>query len=206
MKKTFILGLTGPTGAGKTTACRVFGELGFFHIDCDRTARAVTEPGSPLLPLLAEAFGEDILRPDGSLDRAKTASRAFASREGTETLNRLSFPFITKRIEEEIAAASRTCGRILLDAPTLFESGADRLCDRCVAVLAEREERLRRIRARDGLTAEQAATRISAGKPDAFYRARCDYIIRNSGSEADFLKNIRRSAVIIVKERKEVTP
>lgn len=203
MQKTFILGLTGPTGAGKTTACQVFVELGFFHIDCDRTARAVTRPGSPLLPLLAEAFGPDVLRPDGTLDRAKTAQRAFADQESTETLNRLSFPFITKRVEEEIAAASGFCRYILLDAPTLFESGADRLCDKCVAVLCEERTRMQRILIRDRLTQEQAAARIRAGQGDDFYRARCDYIIQNSGSEADFLKNIRRTAEIILKESKE---
>lgn len=205
MKKPFILGLTGPTGAGKTTACRIFAELRFFHIDCDRTARAVTRPGSPLLPLLAEAFGPDIIRADGSLDRAKTATHAFSSPQKTETLNRLSFPFITARIEEEIAAASRLHPYILLDAPTLFESGADRLCDKCVAVLCEEQTRLARILSRDGITKEQALIRIHAGKGEAFYRARCDYIIENSGSEADFLKNIRRTAEIILKESKEGT-
>ena len=85
---------------------------------------------------------------------------------------------------------TRTCGSARAHNP--FDDGA--------------EERLRRICARDGLTAEQAATRISAGKPDAFYRARCDYIIRNSGSEADFLKKIRRTAEIILKKSKEGAP
>jgi dephospho-CoA kinase len=174
-----IIGLTGPTGAGKSTVCEKARELGFFHIDCDKTARECTSKNSPLLESLEQAFKGVI--ENGELNRKKLAEKAFSSSESTEKLNSITLPFILSRIEEEIEEARKSGEKyILLDAPTLFESGADSLCEVVIGLLARKEDRLRRIILRDGISKEEAERRMSAGKTDDFYLERCKHIIYNN--------------------------
>lgn len=199
MRRPYIVGLTGPTGAGKSTAAAAFRRAGFFHIDADTSARLTTEAGSPLLTVLAENFGHDILT-GGELNRKLLAERAFSSPEKTELLNRLSFPFIIETIGEQIADAAQAHDHILLDAPTLFESGSDRICDTTVAVLCGETARLARIITRDGLSQCSARLRIDAGKPDAFYLERCAHIIYNNGSLEEFSAHIEAAIEKILRE------
>ena len=180
---TVIIGLTGPTGAGKSTACKAAEKLGFAVIDADRVAREVTEKGSALLPILKEAFG-NVLNPDGTLCRKKLAAKAFRTPQNTERLNAVMLPAITEKIAQKIKTLQSNGQRfILLDAPTLFESGADRLCTATMAVLAPKDVRLSRIMARDKLTKAAAELRMSAGKPDRFYLEHCDRIFNNHGTK-----------------------
>ena len=173
-----VIGLTGPTGSGKSLVAARFAAAGYLVIDADVVAREVVRPGSELLPRLAEAFGPAILRADGTLDRRALASLAFASPEATARLNAILHP----PIRAAIAAAIERAGErpVLLDAPQLFEGECDALCDRVVGVLADRAIRLARICARDGLTREEAERRMSAQPDDAFYLARCDRILYNN--------------------------
>lgn len=180
----FIVGLTGPTGAGKSTAVKVAKELGFFCIDADKVARKATEIGSPLLPLLVSEFG-DILNADGSLNRTKLAEVGFSDKSKTETLNKIMLPYIISLIENIIIKSDSRL--ILLDAPTLFEAGADKICNKTVGVLADRQKRKKRILLRDNMTDELAEKRINAGKQDSFYTENCDFIIYNNSTEQNFL-------------------
>lgn len=176
-----IIGLTGPTGAGKSSVCAKARELGFFHIDCDKTARACTAFGSPLLEKIEEAFSGVVEK--GELNRKKLAEKAFSSPESTEKLNSITLPFILSRIKEEIEEARKSGEKgILLDAPTLFESGADALCDLKIGLLSPAEDRLSRIMARDEIGEEDAKRRMGAGKKDDFYLERCEHIIYNNES------------------------
>lgn len=175
-----IVGLTGPTGSGKSIAAEQFAARGFCVLDADCIARQVVEPGSAVLDALAAEFGGDILSGDGSLNRKLLASRAFASKDATARLNALTHPAILRRIEARIAAADSD--RVLLDAPQLFESGCDHQCTVTVAVLADADIRRRRIMERDGLTQEQADRRMSVQFADNFYREHCDYILDNNGN------------------------
>lgn len=176
-----IVGITGPTGAGKTVACETLTKLGAGVINADRVARAVTEKGSPVLAELAECFGSDILN-GGELDRKELARRAFVDAESTEKLNSVIFPYIIKRISEEIQSVGSSANVVVLDAPTLFESGCDSLCDVTVAVLADAKHRLPRILHRDGLSETDADLRMSAGKTDDFYISRVDHVVVNDGT------------------------
>ena len=180
--KPCILGLTGPTGAGKSTFSHALCRLGFASVDADRMAREVMEPGAPLLLELAVRFDGQILRADGSLDRKALAARAFATKEGSAALNAITHPAICRRAESRmkaLAAAGHTF--LLFDAPLLFESGADRLCDVTACVVADEDTRLRRILARDSISREEARLRMSAQPPVSFYTDRCDYVIENNG-------------------------
>ena len=179
MKK--IIGLTGPTGAGKSSACAICKELGIKHIDCDIIARKATEKGEEGLLAVVKAFGEDILNADGTLNRKALAEKAFKDADSTDLLNKTLLPIIHKMVLNEI-----DCDRVLLDAPTLYESGVNEICHKTVAVLADREIRLKRILSRDNITTEQALLRINAGKTDDFYKEKCDFVIYNNADEHTF--------------------
>lgn len=179
----FIVGLTGPTGSGKSTARKVAEALGYFCIDADKVARDATAKGSPLLPILQKEFG-DILNPDGSLNRAELAKKAFCNKESTERLNSIMLPHIVGLIEDIIKGSESNL--ILLDAPTLFESGANKICQKTVGVIADESVRLKRIMARDNLLEDAAKLRISAGKPQSFYEENCNYILTNNATADEF--------------------
>ncbi len=184
IKLKTIIGLTGPTGSGKTSACSVAEAMGYTVINCDKVAREATEDAE-CLNALSEAFGEDIINPDGRLSRKTLAEKAFSSTDKTELLNRTIFPYITRQIREKIESAKT--GKILLDAPTLYESGIDNICSAVIAVTADADTRLGRIMNRDGISKEAAMLRINAGKPDEFYKNKTEHIIYNNGDEASFI-------------------
>ena len=180
---SMIIGLTGPTGAGKSTAAAAAEDLGLQVIDCDKSARAATEKGTDGLKALVAAFGEEILLQDGSLDRKALAAAAFSSPQKTELLNKTILPHIVKLVLAEAEGKS-----VLLDAPTLFESGLDSVCTAVIAVSADTEIRKERIIKRDGLSPAAADLRINAGKTDEYYKQRADYFLYNNSDEKAFYK------------------
>lgn len=190
------LGLTGPTGAGKTTVAHLLEQNGIPLVDADAIARTVTEKGSPVLSALADTFGKEILFPDGSLDRRALAAVAFSSKENTEKLNAVTHPAILARIRRALADA--TGDAVVLDAPLLFETGLDALCDHTAAIVADEAVRLARITARDGISEEEAKKRMAAQPDTAFYAARADILLYNNGDRspamlaADLLAQIGR--------------
>lgn len=176
-----IIGLTGKTGSGKSTVAETLRSMGFFVCDADKVARQVVEIGSPLIKEIAEAFGSGVIAPDGSLDRAALAERAFADRASTEKLNSLTHPAILERSFREMREAlSSGYKAAFYDAAVLFESGADKLCDFTVLVEAPESVRLERIIKRDNISAAHALERMNAQNDDAYYRERADFIIDNS--------------------------
>lgn len=183
-----VIGLTGPTGGGKSTVASLAKSKGFFVIDCDKEARLATEKGSEGLKAVVSVFGNDILLKDGSLNRKKLAEKAFISEKETEKLNKTLLPFILEIIKTRIDEFRvKGAEKILLDAPTLYESGADALCDEIIAVLCDKEIRRERIISRDGLTDEQANTRLAASRTDNFYTEKTEHIIFNNGDAEEFL-------------------
>lgn len=186
--KKIIIGVTGPTGAGKSSFNSVAEEMGFCVIDCDKYARIAVEKGTKGLKALINAFGEDILLKDESLNRKALAKKAFSTKENTELLNKTVLPFIKELIFEKIEKETK----VLLDAPTLFESGINSVCLKTVAVLAEREVRLKRIIERDGITEHEALLRINAGKKDDFYIKNADFIIYNNSNNKTFIDEFKK--------------
>lgn len=180
-----VIGLTGPTGAGKTSVSNLMREAGFAVIDADLVSRYVVAEDRALLVELTLAFGVTILNADGSLNRGRLGSIVFGSKGKLERLNKIIFPFIRAEVDRRVAAFAAAGEKIVvLDAPTLFESGADKTCDAIVVVTAPVDVRLNRIIIRDRLSDEEARNRMRSQPDEGFYAERADYMIENNGDEA----------------------
>lgn len=187
-----IIGLTGPTGAGKSSLRKTAEKCGFKVVDCDIIARKAVEKGTDGLKALVDEFGIAILNDDKTLNRKKLAEIAFSSTEKTEILNKTIFPFIIRLVEKEIDSSDK----VLLDAPTLFESGINEMCQKTVAVLAEPKIRLARIMERDFIDEKSALIRMNAGKSDDFYKENADFFLYNNGDFEQMITNFEN----IIKE------
>lgn len=175
-----IYGLTGKTGAGKSTVAKKLFEKGFFVIDGDTAARQITKKGSPVLLRLEEAFGSDILTPDGELIRPVLAKKAFSGADSTKKLNEITHGAIDELFKKTIKEQSeKGFDKFIIDAAALLESPSAKLCQKIIVVFAPQELRLERIMNRDGINYEDATRRINAQKSDDYYLAAADIIIRN---------------------------
>lgn len=179
-----IIGLCGGSGSGKTTASDIFASFGAAVIDTDLVWHELCRPGSDCVRELADEFGHDIIDCDGGLDRQALGAIVFADSIKRARLNTISHA----RIKDETVRRLRMFesngyDAAVVDAPLLFESGFDRLCSVTVGVVADRETRIARIIARDGIDKARAEARIAAQITDEELRRRCDYIIVNDGGK-----------------------
>jgi len=177
-----VLGLTGGIGSGKSAVGLMFAQLGADLIEADQLARDVVEPGEPALAEILEAFGPDILRSDGRLNRSKLATIIFADPGARARLNAITHPRIKERMDAEVAARMAQPGVLILDIPLLYENDRDRSVERVIVVWVDRETQLRRLQERDGLSAEEARRRVAAQMPLDEKRARADHVIDNTGT------------------------
>lgn len=178
-----IIGLTGGTGTGKTTISQFFAEAGFEVIDYDKVTREVYTKGSECLDEIIDTFGKCILDDDGNLNRKALGEIVFADKALLDTLNKIVYKYILDYTRDTIANSED--GLLLLDAPTLFESGLNIECDSIVGVVAKKDLKVKRVTQRDNLEAERVEDRINSQKSDEFFYENCDFIIVNNGSLAD---------------------
>ena len=182
-----IIGITGPSGSGKTTALRALKDLGALVVDCDRVYHELLESDEELISAIAAHFPSAIR--DGRIDRPALASIVFSDPDELLTLNDISHSFVLRELTRRLRAHAMSGGTLAsIDAIELISSGIAEHCDLVVGVLAPREERIRRIVLRDGITPERAAARVDAQHGDDYFRKRCDLIIENDGDEDRFYK------------------
>jgi dephospho-CoA kinase len=180
-----IIGITGGTGAGKTTALGILNEMGCETIDCDAVYHALLENDAELRAALTERFG-DVLT-DGAVDRKKLGAIVFRDEAALLDLNRISHKFVDREVKRILRAAKeRGCTCAAIDAIALIESGLSGRCHAVVGILAPVEHRVRRIMEREGIDESYARMRVEAQKKDSFFREHCDYILENNGEEAAF--------------------
>lgn len=179
-----VIGLTGPTGAGKTTALEVLEGMGAAVIDCDRVYHALLAGDEALRKELTERFGRGILNRVGEVDTKALGRLVFSDAQALTDLNAIAHRRVCQAVDERLAKAEAE-GRTLaaVDAVALIESALALRCHAVVGVLAPEETRIRRIMARDGVSEEYAALRVKAQKPEKFYRDGCTHILENSGEE-----------------------
>ena len=178
-----VIGLTGPTGAGKGAVATIFEGYGIPVINADRVYHDLITPPSSCLQELVETFGKEVLSPDGSLNRRTLASIVFNSPAARERLNAITHRYVMEEVRTRMERLRRDGVPVaVFDAPQLFEAEAHKACGSVISVLAERQIRLERIMARDGITAEAAMRRILAQKSDEFFKTHSNYIIENNGN------------------------
>lgn len=185
-----IIGITGPTGAGKTTALNELEKLGGTIVDCDAVYHEMLESDITLQNELEQAFGP-LKNEMGTFDRKKLGGVVFRDPAALERLNRIVWPHIERAVDARIEQArqqGKTCAAV--DGITIIESGRAAKCDTTVAVLAPVEDRVRRICLREGISEEYARARVAAQKQDEWFRANCEHILMNdcSGAEEFALK------------------
>ena len=183
-----VLGITGGTGAGKTSALGIVREMGGNVIDCDRLYREMLDDNQKLRDEINAAF-PGVFSVDGVLDRQMLGEEVYARAESLYRLNAIVYKYLVPELKKRIAAEDGLCA---VDAVNLLESGLDRLCDRTIAVTAPIELRVRRVMARDRISETYARLRISAQKSDEYYRGKCDYELSNAAeSQETFLEEVR---------------
>jgi len=197
--ENMIVGITGTSGSGKSTVSAVFERYGFTHINLDAVSKDLATPDSQCLKEIISQFGDDLLLPDGSLDRHALGEIVFRDKQKLDLLNTITHKYILKEMDNIIA---RTEGDILIDAPLLFESGADSRCDFTVCVTSDRKMQIKRIAVRDGISEETAAARLDRQHSNEFFTQKSDYCIENKGS-LDELEQKSETLIRTLRERAE---
>jgi dephospho-CoA kinase len=193
----FVIGLTGPSGAGKSTVAAILASYGFPIIDADAVYHELLIPPSPCLDALTEAFSTSILDQNGALNRAALSALVFEDsdrgRERRALLNRITHRFVIEETEHRLARyRSEGVRCAVIDAPLLLEASMDADCDFTIAVLADRNIRLQRLRSRDNRSEQALLARIHAQPDDEFYRSRVNTIVYNNGDITALQQEITR--------------
>ena len=184
-----ILGLTGGTGAGKSTVLQVVEEMGGSVLDCDKLYHDALDQNEDMRTEIRLSF-RNVFTLDGELDRKKLGAAVFSNKDQMARLNRIVYRYLVPMVKEQLASVRE--GLCAVDAVNLAESGLSRLCDATIAVTAPMEVRVRRIMARDGIEEQYARLRISAQKPDEYYRSKCDYELNNVSDTPEVFLNETR--------------
>ena len=179
-----VIGITGPTGAGKTTALHCLEHMGGVIIDCDALYHQMLKSDTALQEELYQAFGP-VKDDAGDFDRKKLGAVVFADPQALSRLNDIVRPHIRRAVEKRLEQAKQDgAPAAAVDGITIIESGLAESCDATVAVLAPVEDRIRRICLREGISEDYARSRVAAQKDDLFFRENCDYVLYNDFTDA----------------------
>jgi len=183
-----IIGVTGSSGAGKSTICDILEkEYDVKVINADKIAKKLSKKGTNYIEEIVRKFGIDILDDEGELKRKKLAEIIYTDAQKRKELNECTFKYIRKQIEKEILE-EKTVSTIVIDAPLLFECELNDLCSYVIGIISEKELQIERIVARDNVDYEHAEKRLNAQEENRFYIERCDEIIENS-DDISYIEN-----------------
>jgi dephospho-CoA kinase len=187
------VGLTGGIGSGKSAVSALLAERGAVIIDADQNARAVVAKGTPGLQQVVDAFGPEVLRPDGELDREAVGRIVFSDAEQLARLNAIVHPLIAERTAQQTADAEASGARVVVyDVPLLVENGLQGMYDVVVVVAAQPATQLQRLTEQRGMTEADARARIAAQAPLADKVAAATHVIDNDGPRAALAPQVDR--------------
>ena len=185
-----IIGVTGSSGAGKDTLCEILeNKYNAEIVDADKIAKELSKKGTMYLKSIVDCFGSKIVNRQGELNRKKLASIIFEDEKKREELNKLTFIYVVDEIKRRISKLKKDI--IVVNAPLLFESNLNQICDFVIAIIADRDIQIERIMKRDNLTKEAAEKRLNMQNTDDFYIENADYIIHNKGDIKDIEKQLK---------------
>lgn len=185
------VGLTGGIGSGKSAVSRLLVQRGAVLVDADVVAREVVEPGTPALVDIVEAFGEDVLQPDGTLDRPALGARVFSDPEALARLNAIVHPRVGERTAELLAAARAAGAEVVVhDVPLLVENGLAGMYDAVVVVAATPATQLDRLVRLRGMSEQDARARIDSQAPLADKLAVATHVVHNDGPLAELAPQV----------------
>ncbi|MCL2248046.1 MAG: dephospho-CoA kinase [Oscillospiraceae bacterium] len=175
----YIVGITGPSGAGKTMALLSLEKMGALPLDCDLIYHELLYSNEKMTAEIDSRFPGVLT--DGKVDRKKLREIVFKDPAALSDLNAITHKFVWNALNLEISTFNKRGGEIVaIDAIALVESSFNEECDIVIGILAPKELRISRIMERDDLTREQAETRVSAQQDDSFYIENCEYILENT--------------------------
>jgi dephospho-CoA kinase len=188
---TLVIGLTGGIASGKSVVSQMLAEHGALVIDADKVGHEAYAPGSGCYEAVVEAFGQDIVAADGSIDRKALGGKVFGDAEQRKRLEGIVWPWMRATMEERLAALRREgLPVVVLEAAVLIEADWIPLVDQVWAVVAQPTVARERIMSRNGLTAEQADARIAAQLTNAERKAHAQLVIENNGSMDDLRRRV----------------
>ena len=176
-----ILGITGGSGRGKTTLLKQVQALGGLVLDCDEIYHRLLRENEELLRAIEARFPGTVS--EGTLQRKKLGQLVFSDPQALKDLNRITHTAVKQEVLRLLEPKPTLAA---IDAIALLEGGLGELCDLTVAVTAPREDRVKRLMAREGIPREYAEKRLNAQHSDEWFRERCDYVLENSGNLIDF--------------------
>ena len=176
-----VIGITGSSGAGKSTICDMLKKYYKVKIiNADKIAKKLSRKGTSYIIDIIEKFGKDIVDEEGELRRKRLAEIIYTNPEKRKELNNCTFKYIRKEIERQVNKERESGTTVIIDAPLLFECELDKLCDKVIGIISKRELQLERIVARDNVDYENAEKRLNAQESNDFYKEKCDEIIENN--------------------------
>ena len=188
-----VIGLTGQTGAGKSTVRELFKAKGAAVIDADAVSHDIADNDLSCLTDIVEHFSCIVLNDKGKLNRKALGRIVFSDQKKLAVLNKIMFPYIVSAIKGKVTAYEHAGAQmIVIDGATLIESGCSKMCSVLISVTAEEETRLTRIIHRDGISKRDAVRRVSAQRPEEFYIEASDYVIKNNGTPGDLEREAER--------------
>lgn len=181
-----IIGITGASGAGKSVACNVFSQNGFFIVDLDKIAHEIYDTDPLCVNEVKNAFGEKILDGDGRIMRKKLGEIVFSDGEKLNILNKITHKYILKKALSELDGKENA----VIDAPLLFETELLKKCDITLGILSDDKLKTERITKRDGVEKAYAQNRLKMQKNDDFFEKNCTFCIRNDSTADEFERKI----------------
>jgi len=179
-----VIGITGSSGSGKTTLTQILNKKKEISvIDADKVVKEMSVPNTDYLNAIKETFGLEMFLEDGNLNRKLLGNRIYSEKESLEKLNKLTFKYVVEEILKRIESTTQENKNIkylIIDAPLLFESGLNRYCDYVIALIANRNLKIKRICKRDNIDEKTAQSRLNIQKEDSYYIKKADFVIENN--------------------------